>query len=111
MTEAEYLARDACGIVVGRYMVECRTKAPEVYRRTFALHYAWLGLRWDKNSCEAELEAAVRAHPDHALVVIEALEMANSDGARYEKLIDILHAMRARCFACRAMDEIERGMK
>lgn len=39
MTESEYLARDAKGLVVGRFMVECRTKAPDVYKKAFALHY------------------------------------------------------------------------
>lgn len=111
MTEAEYLERDARGIAVGRFMIECRSRAPHVFRKAFALHYALLGNRPEKDACATELEALVKVHPDHALIVIDALEMANSDGANYEKLIGILHATRARCVARGAMDEIERGMK
>ena len=108
MTESEYLVRDAKGLVVGRFMVECRTKAPDVYKKAFALHYyaILMGDPRGKNACAAELEAAVKANPAHALIVIEALECATADGARYEKLISTLRAMRARCLARRLMDEM-----
>ena len=107
MTESAYLERDARGIVVRRFMVECRTEAPEVYRRAFALHYARLGWRHDLDTCTASLESSVRVHPGHAQVVIDAMEMANCDGAKHENLIGILHAMRARVAARQLLDDMD----
>lgn len=105
MTESEYLERDARDINVGRPMVECRTKAPKVHRRAFALHYAhcW---RHDRDTGTVSLESAVRAHPRHVQVVIDALKIANLNGARYENLIVILHAMHERITAKNERKEI-----
>ena len=104
MTESEYLERDARAITVGRFMVECRTKAPDVYRRAFALHYANAGWRRDKEHCASELEAAISAHPWHVPFVISALEC--DDAAHFEKLICTLLTMHARCIARRLVDKM-----
>ena len=96
MTKSDYLASEEKRIAVGSFMIECRTRAPDVYRKAFALHYALVRAQIEKEKCEKELEVLVRELPDHARVVIDALEMANSDGAHYEQVIGILHSMLAR---------------